>query len=305
MRVKNWLRPIRITGLGLLAFSWAAAGSPLAAESKWPKRVLITNDDGIDSPATIELAKKFSAVAETYLVAPMHDRSGSSNFVSAVTRKSFHVQPRDVAPGVKAWAVSGYPGDCILFALGGPMRESPPDLVISGVNTGPNLGEVWFFSGTIGAARTAAAFGIPALAVSGVDLEDSRGVAAVAEWVVRLARSEMVRDLRTGQYLTVSIPVISPSKIKGIEIVERASGFLELLAERLPNDQESSEFQEWSFHLEWGKGFPAMNSDVAAAQRKSIAIVPMQVNEEDPEMRKWLKENRDLIPKWSRSGSLN
>jgi len=101
------------------------------------------------------------------------------------------------------------------------MRENLPDLVISGINGDPNLGIDWLFSGTIGAARIAAFVGLPSIAISGLDDNMPGAVEAAAQWVVRLAQSPIVRQLQSFQYLTVSIPRIMPSEIKGIKVAKR------------------------------------------------------------------------------------
>jgi 5'-nucleotidase len=209
----------------------AAASRVSAQRETWPRRVLITNDDGIEDAGILALARAFARVAETYVVAPATDRSGSSNYAPGLQTRSFTVERRDLGDSaVVAYALHGYPAECLIFALSGPMRDVPPDLVISGVNGGPNLADAWFGSGTIGAARTAAYFGVPAIAVSGLREDDPEAVRAVADWGVELTRSEPVRNLEPPQYLTVSIPLIPPSEIHGVEVVRRAYGLLSGIA---------------------------------------------------------------------------
>ncbi len=166
--MKRTLSPIvrflAVALLSLLAGSAAMTAIPgpaptigtAGSESAWPRRVLVTNDNGIDDIALVELARALAKVTETHVVATTTDRSGSSNLISAVRTGEFRAERRDLGEGIEAYALEGYPADCVLFALAGPMRNRLPDLVISGINGGPNLGDDWFGSGTIGAARTAA-----------------------------------------------------------------------------------------------------------------------------------------------------
>ena len=170
-------------------------------ESTWPRRVLVTNDNGIDDIGLVELARALAKVTETHVVAATTDRSGSSNLMSAVRTGEFRVERRDLGEGIEAYALDGYPADCVLFAVAGPMRDRPPDLVISGINGGPNLGDDWFGSGTIGAARTAAYIGIPSVAISGLEDDDPEAVRAAVQWVVDLVRSKAVRALRAAAVL--------------------------------------------------------------------------------------------------------
>lgn len=208
----------------------------------------------------------------------------------------FDVELRENIDGVTVWAVDGFPADCVFFALNGPLRDSPPDLVISGVNTGENLSDAWILSGTVGAARVASYYGIPAIAVSGVDDDDDEAVEAVAAWVVKFARSEVVRRLEPPQYLTVSLPVGPASRITGVEVTERARGLRAMTA--LPLQQDDSGIQVWSFDVV-RDAFPAPpNTDAAVVADGKIAIVAMRVDESDTDMHAWLLRNKDLIPAW-------
>ncbi len=283
-----------------LALIVAGVGTPpvAAQESPWPRRVVITNDDGFDSPATIEMARAFAEFAETYLIVPAEDRSSSSNFAISARTLSFDVERRDVGGGVIAWAVDGYPGDCIYFALAGPLREERPDLVITGINTGSNVADAWVASGTVGAARMAAYYGVPAIALSGVDNEDPEAVAAVVRWAVKLARSDIARQLKPPQYLTVSFPVGSPSSITGVEVTEHARGLRTFKAEVLPLAGEAPGKERWSFQVV-RDAFPAPpGTDAALVAQGKITMVAMRVDEADPDLGAWLRRNKARIPPW-------
>ncbi len=267
-------------------------------DSGWPQRVLLTNDNGIDDVALIELARALAKVTETHVVATTSDRSGTSNLLSAVRSGEFRVQRRDLGEGIEAYALDGYPADCVAFALSGPLRERLPDLVISGINGGPNLGDDWFGSGTIGAARTAAYFGIPSIAVSGVEDDDPESVQAAVQWVVELVRSQAVRELRAPQYLTVSLPLAAPASVTGVEVVTRARGLIQGVASPEAGSAPG-EFETWRLTIESHPENAAENSDVAAAARLAIAVVPMRVDESDPELLARLRARPGLLPAWS------
>lgn len=274
---------------------------PAASVPVWPTRVLITNDDGFDDPAMLALARAFAGRAETYVVAPAIDRSGTSNFMAVVGDRRFRVEKRDLDDErIVAYAVEGYPADCITFALSGPLRDAPPDLVISGINGGPNLGDSWFVSGTIGAARTAAFYDVPAIAVSGVNKEDSASVRAVTDWVVALAGSELVRSLKAPRFLTVSLPVLPPAEIRGVKIVRRAPGTISAITRLEPGSGGAQEV--WSFELLVDEGSADPGTDAAAVAAGHIAIVPMRLDENDAELTSELREAADRIPAWSARG---
>jgi 5'-nucleotidase len=132
------------------------------SESQFPlQRVILTNDDGIDAPGLRTLEEVAATLArEVWVVAPDHDRSGTSHSISlhAPLRVSHH--------GPRRYAVSGTPGDCVVMAVRSLMRDAPPDVVLSGINRGANLGVETVFSGTIGAAMTGMLLGLPSIGLS-------------------------------------------------------------------------------------------------------------------------------------------
>ncbi len=269
-------------GIGGRTCAWAqAAASP---EASWPRSVLLTNDDGIDDPGLNALAHAFSRVAETVVVAPTGDRSGSTHIVSVFTKYILQVQERSLGEGIRAYAVDGYPGDCVLLALRGLLVENPPDLVVSGINGGPNLGDDWLASGTIGAARLAAAWGVPAIAVSGLAAGTPEAAAAVADCVVRLARSDLARGLGAGRYLTVSFPRTDPSEFKGVRIAERAGGLLDFRLRLVEENISGPGSALWA--LQRPQPIPPADStsDAALYREGYVIIVPMRADEHDREL---------------------
>lgn len=280
---------------GTMLLLFAGAGWSQAEPSPdFPSRVLITNDNGIDDPKIIALARAFSHHSEVWVFAPAEDRSGSSNYLSMTTQGFLEVERREIGPGIQAFAVDGYPADCVLLALAGPLRESLPDLVVSGVNGGDNAGSDWMFSGTVGAARVAALAGIPSIAVSGLDDDIPGAVEATVNWVVRLAGSDLVRDLDPLGFLTVSLPRTAPDAIRGVRVTDRAPV---MSAPRLQADGENL----WRIVGVETLGTAApIDSDRAALEQGYIAVVPMSVDEVDVErLARW---RRDLtgLPAWRR-----
>jgi 5'-nucleotidase len=279
----------------VLAAAWPS--HVVAQDSGWPRRVLITNDNGIDDVATRALAQAFAGIADAVLVAPTEDRSGASNLMTFTRTGRFVVERREIGEGVRAWALDGYPADCVVFALAGPMADALPDLVVSGINGGANMADEWFGSGTIGAARTAAFAGIPAMAVSGIDRSDPEAMAAVVDWVLRLARSEIMQRVRPPSYLTVSLPAVPPGQITGIEVVDRARGILGVVAQLDRTAGRGAGKEVWSAEMAV-RGQPNSESDVGAVGRGHIAVVPMRVGDADPELLAWLRINAGQLPAW-------
>jgi 5'-nucleotidase len=265
----------------------------------WPQRVLITNDNGIHDIKIIKLAEAFARIAEVYVIAPSEDRSGSTNYASLYADQAINAKPIPLGQGIKAFAVDGYPADCVLLGVCGIMADNPPDIVISGINGGPNLGSDWFGSGTIGAARTAAISGLPSIAVSGLDDTLKESIEAATSWIVKLSQSEMVRGLESGQYLTVSIPRKSPSKIKGIRIAKRAPPIGYPVFIKSPKTGSESGWQEWRLKSWKTQISVPEDSDIAYFGLNHIVLVPMQVDENDIKARAQFRSFIEKIPAWN------
>ncbi|MBL8607062.1 MAG: 5'/3'-nucleotidase SurE [Myxococcales bacterium] len=144
--------------------------------------VLLSNDDGYDAPGIVALREALATWAEVVTVAPETEQSATSHALSLARP----LRPRRLEPGL--FAVDGTPADCVYVALHAGTRFLPrrPDMVVSGINRGLNLGQDVFYSGTVAAAREGALRGIPAIAASAHGRADLVRVAAL---VVRLARS--------------------------------------------------------------------------------------------------------------------
>ncbi len=240
----------------------------------------------------------------TYVVASFEDRSGSSNYASLSTKhgRALFVKRDYASASLVAYGVSGHPADCVLFAIRGLLKDRPPDLVVSGINGGPNLGvDDWFGSGTIGAARAAAYLGIPAIAVSGLDDDDAEMVDAVTAWVVEFSKSQVVQQLQRGEYLTISIPEKKASEIRGVKVVERAPPLedfelVNVWTEAEEGDDETEEI--WLVHKKEPIGTPPPESDVTWLERGYIVIVPMRVDEHDRPKLAQLQGEIHSIPEW-------
>ena len=124
-------------------------------------RILLTNDDGIDAPGLAVLEEIAAELArEVWVVAPEHDQSGQSHAIS------LHHALRVVERGERRFGITGTPGDCAAMGICHLMKDAPPQLMLSGVNRGLNLGMETVFSGTVGGAMTGMMLGVPAIALS-------------------------------------------------------------------------------------------------------------------------------------------
>jgi len=162
------------------------------------KQILLTNDDGIHSPGLLALAKAFSPIGCVASVAPDRERSASSQSLSLHRPVRFE----EIAPG--RFAVDGTPTDCVLIALH-HILPVQPDLVVSGINRGWNLGHDVAYSGTVSAAMEAANHDIPAVAVSMASWDELK-LGEAAEFVVTLAKKMWGDPLAGGHILNVNLP---------------------------------------------------------------------------------------------------
>ena len=125
--------------------------------------ILVTNDDGIDSPGLYALALEMTKLGSVVVVAPKTNQSGTSHTMKR-SQPTFFGE-KELIPGVKSYWVDNTPVVCVLWAIAGPLEGTVPDLVVSGINEGPNLGPA-YGSGTVGAAREGALAGATAIAAS-------------------------------------------------------------------------------------------------------------------------------------------
>lgn len=300
---KKRIAPLFIFGLLAFAITFLSLCSIQKEQETWFKRVLITNDDGIGTAGIFELAQAFSKVAETYVIAPDQNKSGSGNYMSALSTGKITVEKRDLGEGIHAYAVKGFPADCILIALEGIMKDKPPDIVISGINTGANLDWAWIGSGTIGAARVASFSGIPAIAVSGVDDDIPGALAAASRWIVRLAQNPSIQGLDDRQYLTVDIPNVRPDEIRGVHVTRRA-GLRPRFDFQKSDTQEGAEGggqEVWRMTgIKRTEATAPDDSDIALYSKGYIVIVPMKADEHDYDLLAKFKQNISLFPPWEK-----
>jgi 5'-nucleotidase len=167
-------------------------------------RVLLSNDDGVHAPGIEALAAAFEG-DEVWIVAPDREQSASSHAIS------LHRPLRMHQLGPRRFAVDGTPTDAVYMGLNHVLRDGRPDLVVSGVNHGPNLGNDVLYSGTVAAAMEAALLGVHAVAVS-LAAPPPHDFAHAARFGVALARQIMARPPPAPLLLNVNVP---PGPVKG------------------------------------------------------------------------------------------
>jgi 5'-nucleotidase len=173
-------------------------------------RILLSNDDGYSAPPLALLAESLAPFGEVTVVAPERDRSGSSN--SLTLDRPLAV--RRAQSGF--YYVNGTPTDCVHVAVTGLLRQ-PPDLVISGINDGANMGDDTLYSGTVAAATEGYLLGITSVAVSLV-LDGRENYPTAAQVTAELVARFRERPLEPPSLLNVNVPDVAYSTLRGLQV---------------------------------------------------------------------------------------
>lgn len=171
-------------------------------------KILLSNDDGYQAPGLVRLAQALNDLAEVVVVAPDRNRSGASN---SLTLDS---PVRAIQSDNGFYRVDGTPTDCVHLAITGLLKEEP-DMVIAGINDGPNLGDDVLYSGTVAAAMEGRFLGFPALAVSLAGAE-ARHYSSAIHFVVALIDRLRDNALPSGTLLNINVPDLPLPEIQGV-----------------------------------------------------------------------------------------
>jgi len=177
--------------------------------------ILITHDDGIFAPALQRLREALAPLGRVVVVAPDRDQSATSH--SLTLHRPFRIRSH----GDDMYSVDGTPTDCVVTAYYG-LLDAAPDMVVSGINHGPNMGEDVFYSGTVAAAIEGTLQGAPSIAASLVTRELT-DFADPARFIARLARQVLDRGLPRRGLLNVNLPHRPWGEIGGVEITRLGS----------------------------------------------------------------------------------
>ena len=180
-------------------------------------RILVSNDDGIQAPGIKVLERIARGLSkDVWVVAPETQQSAASHSLT------LHRPLRIRRISKRRHAVNGTPTDCVFLAFNKIMADGKPDLVLSGVNDGPNVGEDVTYSGTIAAAMEATLFGVPAVAFSQAYGEGRRHHWATAEhWGGRLLRTLIERGWPARVLINVNFPDLVSDKVRGIKVARQ------------------------------------------------------------------------------------
>lgn len=238
-------------------------------------RILLTNDDGYHAPglAVLErLARKFSD--DITIVAPAEEQSGKGR--SLTLTDPLRVRKFDD----KSYAVAGTPTDAVMFALADIMRDAKPDLILSGVNRGANLGEDVFYSGTIGAAMEGALAGIRSIAISqryGAEAPGHDVTFDTAEaWGERVLAPLIAAPVDPRIVVNVNFPPILPDQVKGVRVVHQ--GLRDYGRVKVIERIDPRGFAYYWMGLGRIEHTPAADTDLEAIELGYITVTPLQMD---------------------------
>ena len=244
-------------------------------------KILVSNDDGYLAKGIIALADALAEIADVIVVAPDRNHSGASNSLTLHSPLRVH----KVEEG--RYFVNGTPSDCVHLALSGFLDEDP-DIVVSGINHGANLGDDVIYSGTVAAAMEGRFLGLPAIAVSLVGRHATHfdSAARVAADLVRKLKAEpLPKDIM----LNVNVPDTPYEALRGIESTRL--GFRHRSEPLVPMKDPSGRRIYWIGPA--GEGQDAgPGTDFEAVERGAVAVTPLKVDltrhEALPELSNWL-----------------
>jgi 5'-nucleotidase len=240
-------------------------------------RVLLVNDDGIDAPGMAVLEKVMRPLCnELWVVAPEQEQSGTSHAFS-IQRP---VRLREA--GERRFAVDGFPADATIMGLGVVMADAPPDIVISGVNRGANIGDDTNYSGTVGAAMEAALVGVPAIAISADrNSPNEPHWDAVETHLADTLAWLLAVDWPIGSVLNINFPNFPPADVRGRRVTR--------LGRRKPGGEIMAGVDPGGKPFYWigtkrVVGAVTADSDIQAAEDGYISMTPLRFDLTDDDL---------------------
>ncbi len=230
--------------------------------------ILLVNDDGIYAQGLSTLVKKLGEKYEVVIVAPDREQSAVGHAITLANPVRIHKVHQD--GDFFGYAVSGTPADCVKLAIRVIMKR-PPDLLISGINQGANVGASLIYSGTVSAATEGTMMLIPSIAVS----LDTHRADADFETAAKISRqvAEKVLEcgLPEGVFLNVNVPHLPEDKIKGFKITHQATTYFDDFFERRIDPQGKTYYWMSGTMVEIDGG---EDSDIAALRDGYVSITP-------------------------------
>jgi 5'-nucleotidase len=247
--------------------------SSCGAAAEDPVHLMLTNDDGIASPGLAAVAEILNTDPDyrVTVVAPAEQQSGKGT--ALVIRDDIEVRPHPPIGGCPAWSVEATPATTARLGVSTLLTDDPPQLVVSGINRGENIGRSAWYSGTVGAAREAVLSGVSAVAFSlELDWSDPQpDFDGAARWVKPLIEAVVQHGLPEGVYLNVNIPR-NTSAIRGYRVTRMGLTPPEVARYDLVREEDGARWfrSHWRPPIELEAG-----TDTRALEEGWVTIVPL------------------------------
>ena len=237
-------------------------------------RILVTNDDGIHAPGLVVAEKIAQAISsDVWVIAPETEQSGASHSLTLAAPLRLR------AIGERRFAVSGTPTDCVLMGVLHLLKDHPPDLVLSGVNLGANVGDDVTYSGTVAGAMEGTALGIAAIALS-QDVGDNGRLdvdwSAAERHGPGVIQKLLAAGWPPGTLINVNFPACSADDCAGVALVPQ--GQYDLQSTEIIERVDTRQRPYYWIGLRRRNAEPDENSDMGVLQANKIAVTPLHLN---------------------------
>lgn len=236
-------------------------------KKKW--RFLITNDDGVHAPGIAvlaDVAKKLAPKADVWVIAPQTEQSGAAQSITTHTPLRVHELEK------RRYAVSGTPADCVVVGMQEIMKNHPPDFVLSGINSGLNIGNDINLSGTMGAAFTSLMYGIPSIAVSQKRVKHRHVRWETSQSLLPEILAQLLKQGWEDHHcLSINIPDLLPDEINGCRWTRPAQGSMPPFSMKQVTDLHDKKCF-WSYPSHDPETKISADSDAAALAKGFISI---------------------------------
>jgi len=248
------------------------------------KLILVTNDDGCSAPGINTLIHHLKDVAKLLVVAPDRERSAVGHGLTFFHPLRVHRIREE--ENIHFYATDGTPTDCVLIGIY-QLTEVMPDLIVSGINRGSNLGDDITYSGTVSAALEGAIQGIPSMAVS-LSSYDDFDYTTAAGFAAKMARTLIEKGLPEGVFLNVNVPAVKAEEINGVEFTRQGrSVYRQRIIKRV--DPREKDYFWVTGALPVGE--PIDGTDFKAIADNRISITPLHLSQSKvdfiDEMKNW------------------
>jgi len=234
--------------------------------------IFVTNDDGVFAQGLRELVRELKKIGRVVVVAPDRERSAIGHAVTFFDPLRLH--KLEESRRCVIYSSTGTPTDCILLGLHHVMKKRKPDLVVTGINIGPNMGDDITYSGTVSSAMEGALSGIPTMAVSIASFNNPHFPTAAAI-AAKLAPVVVENGLEPRTFLNVNVPSVPLDEIKGIEITcQGQSRYIQQFEEKY--DPRGRAYYWFANNLP--EGIAEEGTDFYAIRRNYVSVTPLQLN---------------------------